>query len=833
MKITFDDKEQLITNPNIPRKNKVVADDVNEIKRVINDNDDNIAELDTRKADRTEIPTNLNQLSNADTKFVNETQMANAVQQETTARQQQDVALQNQIDAITSQSDVVDVVGTYAELMDYDTSTITENDIIKVLQDSTHDNATSYFRWSNDVWAYVGSEGPYYTKGETDERLNQKANQTSLDQTNQNLNTLAGRVGTNETEITSIKAEQTTQNRQIATLIADSGNKIELSVNSQTYILTATLKNKAGEILNTSQVDLPLEAMIVNATYDSTTKELVLTLQNGTVLRVSLADIVSGLVSQDDFDDLEVRVDNLEDDVADIKEEQTAQNAEIEELQERVEVLENTVNSELEDATATGESISVTDSANAPAKLLPSGNTYQATNIKTYECEGEETGDYYFTYDSINYQFTMPTIEEGSILAFNTDTLKLYLGDTEITTTTDNTGTLITLQDTPNPKYEQPMHVVKGENTIAARTVENLLRPEYFYPNSANGYNSIKELIESNDDLYMFSGNPGNQLSYNIVFPCKPNTDYVFKVDQIIGYDAQDNIISDRIGWYVPNSKPYKTYEFADITFQSQTYTKYVSSRTNALRYTSESGKYIKFKTDADQTQCCLNFQGNVANKIKMIKPLLYEGENVNIPYHSKSFTLTLPEGMELCKIGDYADTFEWQDDKWYKNKKIQKRIFEGGDDENWGHFSIAEGDLFRLPSINDGINDRYYVPYCNLYKGIPLSQKSSRANYNFYIENQNIDIIDNRFNTTSAFKANLTTNNISVCYPLQTPISEEITDQTLINQLNAMQKVLSYYGGTNITTISAGDLNPILNFDYKKSNRLRIEALENAVFNQ
>lgn len=85
MKITFEDKEQLITNPNIPRKNKVVADDVNEIKRAINDNDDNITELDTRKADRTEIPTNLNQLSNADTKFVNETQMANAVQQETTA----------------------------------------------------------------------------------------------------------------------------------------------------------------------------------------------------------------------------------------------------------------------------------------------------------------------------------------------------------------------------------------------------------------------------------------------------------------------------------------------------------------------------------------------------------------------------------------------------------------------------------------------------------------------------------------------------------------------------------------------------------------------------
>jgi hypothetical protein len=60
-----------------------------------------------------------------------------------------------------------------------------------------------------------------------------------------------------------------------------------------------------------------------------------------------------------------------------------------------------------------------------------------------------------------------------------------------------------------------------------------------------------------------------------------------------------------------------------------------------------------------------------------------------------------------------------------------------------------------------------------------------------------------------------------------------EITDPTLISQLDAMQKVLSYFGQTNVNTISAEDLNPILNFDYKKSSNLRIKALENAVFNQ
>lgn len=80
--------------------------------------------------------------------------------------------LQEQIDAITSASDVFDVVGTYADLQAYDTSTVPINDIIKVLQDSTHNNAATYYRLIDEsgalTWQYVGQEGPYYTKSEVD-----------------------------------------------------------------------------------------------------------------------------------------------------------------------------------------------------------------------------------------------------------------------------------------------------------------------------------------------------------------------------------------------------------------------------------------------------------------------------------------------------------------------------------------------------------------------------------------------------------------------------------------------------------------------------------------
>lgn len=122
---------------------------------------------------KSEIPTDLSQLSNATTRFVNETQLSTAVNGEQSAREQADIGLQRQIDGITSSSDVKDIVGTYAELQNYDTSTLGDNDIIKVLQDNTHNDAMTYYRWdtATQQFTYVGQEGPYYTKSETDTTL--------------------------------------------------------------------------------------------------------------------------------------------------------------------------------------------------------------------------------------------------------------------------------------------------------------------------------------------------------------------------------------------------------------------------------------------------------------------------------------------------------------------------------------------------------------------------------------------------------------------------------------------------------------------------------------
>ena len=97
---------------------------------------------------------------------------------ETTNRENADIGLQGQIDAITSSSDVKDIVGTYTDLQNYDTSKLGNDDIVKVLQDSTHNDAMAYYRWviteGTGAWSYIGQEGPYYTKSETGTLLQSK-----------------------------------------------------------------------------------------------------------------------------------------------------------------------------------------------------------------------------------------------------------------------------------------------------------------------------------------------------------------------------------------------------------------------------------------------------------------------------------------------------------------------------------------------------------------------------------------------------------------------------------------------------------------------------------
>lgn len=125
--------------------------------------------------DTTVIPTKTSELEN-DSNFATTSDVSSAVGGEAEARTLADNGLQSQIDGLAAASDVTDIVGTYAALEAYDTSKLKDNDIIKVLQDETHDDETTYYRWSThtSTFTLIGEEGPYYTKSAADSKFQDK-----------------------------------------------------------------------------------------------------------------------------------------------------------------------------------------------------------------------------------------------------------------------------------------------------------------------------------------------------------------------------------------------------------------------------------------------------------------------------------------------------------------------------------------------------------------------------------------------------------------------------------------------------------------------------------
>ena len=103
------------------------------------------------------IPTQV--VTNADDIEALIAQLREDLTTEASTRELADSNLQQEIDDLRNAPDVVDIVDTYADLQAYDTSSLGDKDVIRVLADETHGGDSSYYRWSTgtQTWTYIGS----------------------------------------------------------------------------------------------------------------------------------------------------------------------------------------------------------------------------------------------------------------------------------------------------------------------------------------------------------------------------------------------------------------------------------------------------------------------------------------------------------------------------------------------------------------------------------------------------------------------------------------------------------------------------------------------------
>ena len=252
------------------------------------------------------------------------------------------------------------------------------------------------------------------------------------------------------------------------------------------------------------------------------------------------------------------------------------------------------------------------------------------------------------------------------------------------------------------------------------------------------------------------------------------------------------------------NDKNYTPYVFEYNS--SKTYISNSTTQVTPYTFTTTSTtKYIKFRT----------IEGKVENDLTT-KFMLELGSKAN------AYTPYSTDPIELCKTGNYQDYF-YRDNskgKWYLHKEI---TFETRTSEdNWQTDTIPSANPRKFVRNNNHIyivpanNDTIVTAVCNY----PLVSATNTAtgtpsgvaihpNGSFYIS---ADVYNN-----------LTSAPIKIYIPLITPTDTEITDTTLISQLEAIYNA-PLYEQTNITQEN-NDLPMILDITACKDNINGIKA--------
>ena len=177
------------------------------------------------------------------------------------------------------------------------------------------------------------------------------------------------------------------------------------------------------------------------------------------------------------------------------------------------------------------------------------------------------------------------------------------------------------------------------------------------------------------------------------------------------------------------------------------------------------------------------------------------EVEYTNIQLEKGNKNTYTPYGttpIELNKIGTYQDYFYKDSGKWYLHKEIGKIVLDGS--ETWNVQQTGTNNYFYQFAITTNGNENIY-PVSNYYKGTQIS--SANTNQGIWVIASAIRIRYGTEDTIGNFKTWLSTHNTEVKYALITPTNTEITDTTLISQLEAIKSAYSYDTQTNISQVN------------------------------
>ena len=365
------------------------------------------------------------------------------------------------------------------------------------------------------------------------------------------------------------------------------------------------------------------------------------------------------------------------------------------------------------------------------------------------------------------------------------------------------------LQSSPNPDYPQVINIVTGDILVESSN-KNIL-------DGANPSNYQVATSQFSNDIITVSSTTTTTTPY---------VDWQFPV-------VEGDII--RINGIIQNSNGRITTSFRI----GSSWTQYLSinytdgESVGTLERTIPSGAskirvYIYANATIPTEPSSASYKNVIVTKNN--SDMAYE------PHKGITQQLTLPSGMELAKVGDYQDYIYYSEsnNKWYKHNVITKIIMDGTQSlSSAPSYNTADYYTYYLANntIRKASNASDTTIMCDHFKiEIPYHMHNTSA----YLVNEIAVALNSTYrqiwfkvsqSTKEALSEWFSNNNTTIYVPLDESSEIEITDTTLLGQLNNLKKNLETYKNITHMVITATDINPLLGFTYSVDPLVSINA--------
>lgn len=344
--------------------------------------------------------------------------------------------------------------------------------------------------------------------------------------------------------------------------------------------------------------------------------------------------------------------------------------------------------------------------------------------------------------------------------------------------------------------YDNKDVTIQLEKGSTATTYEAYTAQEYEVNLGKNlfdkdNYGILSAYFGSSDSVIVTPGYTRNRVIY---VPCQPSTTYSITLpdDDTVALTTRAVACSSQL----PSSGVELTNPWRGVIANGYT--------------TTADARYLCFYL---QTANGVDIENYLADILDAIQ--LEQGSTATsyAPYFTP---------IELAGVGEiqpnglpkYCDTIKQIDDKWYIEKQVGKVVLDGTED-GWGKSGVANTNNYYCTGVTDAAN----VPANNKGAISPTLQSFSISQMFATTSEYGVALYSNapsqirlcfpidELSTLAQVTTWLSTHPTTVYYALATPTTTEITNQSLIDQLNALKQG-GAEDGTTYIKVSATDPN-------------------------